>query len=295
MAKKPKPRRVTPPLAVLSFSKTGSVRKYVEPMPEDQEGLEEVILAKFLSALEERHGRRLKLIRNLSRDCDDPPDFLATEGGKSLGIEMTEVVDSSHRELHSARLAYRRLVQDELQKRSLRLPGIVIRVADASGEPPYPRTTSRKGRELVECVVDHVERQYSSLCGLGLGGEQHSRLSNAVCSWIFIRRVSEGRAESEIAQVEFEGGYMLHQTDTLITSVKSKIDKAYSLPSGCSLWLLAYGLLGVQEPEAIEAARQELSVISHPFTEVWYAFPLPHPKGIILHRVWPAEDDRRGS
>ena len=91
-------------------------------------------------------------------------------------------------------------------------------------------------------------------------------------------------------QVQFQGGYTIYRDGTLITAIKSKIGKRYSLPSGAELWLLTYGLLHFEGPEAIKAASEELSAIAHPFTEVWYALPLPHRKGTILHQVWPIED-----
>ena len=83
---------------------------------------------------------------------------------------------------------------------------------------------------------------------------------------------------------------MMSRDDTLITALKSKIGKRYLLPSDTDLWLLTYGLLIPSDPESIRSAGRELSLTTHPFAEVWYAYPMPRDRGILLDQVWPRGD-----
>jgi hypothetical protein len=293
--RRPRPKKITPSLAVISFSKAGTVRKRVEAMPDDQDALEELVVQRFVSALNERYGRKVEIVECLSKERRDPPDFLAIEGGKTVGIEVTEVVEPSHRRLHSARQNYGKVVQETLLERGNQLRGIIVRIFDAHGEPSYPPTHSKQGEEIIASVVRLVEERQAHLAELVVGAERHVRLPSSVCSWAVFQRVAENNEECGAIQVEFTGGYVISR-DSLITAIRSKTGKNYLLPCEADLWLLAYGLLVSGDPESIETASRELSVTTHPFAEVWYAHLIPSGRGdILLDQVWRKEESNSGS
>jgi hypothetical protein len=73
-------------------------------------------------------------------------------------------------------------------------------------------------------------------------------------------------------------------------TIERKVAKAYSRSGDWVIWLLVYdntNALVSLNAEAARVAHQYLSVVPHPFTEVWLMTPMTGDVPSFLESVWP--------
>ncbi|MGV7224191.1 MAG: hypothetical protein ACQ9MH_22065 [Nitrospinales bacterium] len=85
MTQKNQPKKPSSPLGHIVFPKNGPVRKVIEQLPENKEGLEQVIVNRFAGALSHFYKRHIENIEK-----KEPwPDFEGYEGKESRRLVFT--------------------------------------------------------------------------------------------------------------------------------------------------------------------------------------------------------------
>lgn len=93
-----RPRKPTDSYGTLVFGKDGRVRRRISKLPDVKEEQEHTAIQMFADLLRQRHGRHLLEIRQLD---EANQDFAATEGGRALDLQLTELVKREFAQPHS--------------------------------------------------------------------------------------------------------------------------------------------------------------------------------------------------
>jgi hypothetical protein len=287
------PRKPSWPLASLIFPKQGTPYRRVEPLSDNQDDIELVIANKFVTTLN-RRGCALELPQHPPKH-DLWPDIQSRERGRTVGIEMVEVIHRGHAQKRALQNKYAVRVADHLRDVFPRLVGVRIQLDDGYQDPPYPPPDSPAGRRLAAEIADSIRQVVPELETLRVGSMRWYRWrddpgepqSGAVCIRLTQAEVGDQPLISYLGSFPESTEYL---NGLLTVAIQNKVRKRYGLYYG-SLWLLAYESSfpsGLDVSEAVQEARRWLAEAhGHPFDEVWYAFPFPGRDHAHIDRLLP--------
>lgn len=287
-----KPLKPDRPVGVLVFPKKGGVYRKMEHFPRDQDELELTMGKKFLGSLSHFRGVQLSNLHPGS----GRGDLLCTDKeGKTIKIQVVEIVNEQHRLLTEMRSSYSQAVETNFAEVLSSFSGCKVTLVDDGWQEPYlPSIRTSEGKRCLQELGDGLQEIGSESSSLDckkirlrhLEIGPHCRRIGVVCE----RFAPSGKDVP--FQFSWSGGlpgYKLGEPRNLLTrAVLIKIGKQYSKPTE-PFWLLAYStdtLLSEDDAEIIETGKL-LGENKHPFDEVWYMYPRPVEDLGFIVRIWP--------
>ena len=279
------------------FPKQGPIRRVVEQFPRTQDDLELMVGTKFLGALAHFEGISY---HNLQKG-PEPADLTCTSlDGRTIELQIVEVVDHRLLELQRMRSSYRDALISRLGDEILKFNGCRVSLMDA-GDPPYlPPPDSTIGKACLEILLNHVQNVAKDIHTLDVGKIRSRRVSTAdpireISA--FIERMPPGNPP----RLEFlwEGGGPCYRSDIprglLIDAVQSKLAKRYVKPSNSNFILLAYSIdaLITSDDRDVPEVHRILSVEPNPFDEIWFIRPYAERNLGAIFRIWPIQESTR--
>ncbi len=292
MTQKNQPKKPSSPLGHIVFPKKGPVRKVIEQLPENKEGLEQAIVNRFAGALTHFYKRHIENIEK----SDPWPDFEGYEGKDTIGIEIVELVNSRHNILRRTQEEYQAAILEQMGDSVNLFSGLHITLNDSYQMPPYPKVNSPEGQEIVTIFVENLVECADEIANYEVGRvfiREWQKEDGKPKIAIYGRRIAPREAKLP-PQIGFLGTFpeSLDKVRSLLAEVvQHKIDKSYTSYEKGHLILLVYevGTISVDpgNSEAIHRAQNVLENNQHHFDEVWYIFPYAERNLGALHKVWP--------
>ncbi|MBB5966485.1 hypothetical protein [Planomonospora venezuelensis] len=285
-----RPKKPTPPLMSISFSKSGSLSRAEETLPEITEDIELVVVEKFKVGLLDIGGPTLGALER----GDRWPDVETTIGGSQLGIELAEVIDRKLAKQVETQRWYAAEVRKALGKDVERLQGFVVQLDDYHQNPPYPRPHSVAAIDLVANIAEHVREVINDVQSLPLTSLARTYTwQDAPTEPRIGASFSRGLwpTEQPGPRIFFSHSFPIPEDKwrkQLWTTIENKLKKRYTKYNG-ELWLLTYSLIGIVDDLQIGYAREQLTSASWmPFDKIMWAYPYPETDYAHVEQIFPA-------
>jgi hypothetical protein len=281
------PSKPTQPAGFISFGPDGSVRKVIEKLPTGHDDLEFAVVSKFVERMNEL-GREI----TLGDRGDGFPDYMATQGEETIGIELAEVTDPEIAMKRRVRRSYVAALEHRVQDMLPSLSGLSITFHDDYQFTSWPSAQSAKGRALLDRIEAAFRREAPALSqSLGERGFIACTLTLDPKASILVQRSARSTDASPefVVNPTFPSAMNRH-AELPRETIKKKLAKRYQASATYSLWLLVWSaeVVLAREEISMELARTLLADEKHAFDEVWYAYILPEERTLIT-QVWPTD------
>ncbi|MBI4305859.1 MAG: hypothetical protein HY678_06020 [Chloroflexi bacterium] len=250
----------------------GSARISAEALPSDQEGEELVVVRKFCGALVRRAGRTVEVIER----AGDWPDFLASEGGRELGLELGRVRHPDAAERRALEQQYAESIAQALSTRHADFRGLSILLTNIEDDR-YPVPNATQGRSfaglIAQRLIKNLDRYKALMAPESDDADLLMRNPDGLTIHATCYRLSNKGGQGFVGFNPRIGA----SAEPVLQALNTKLKKHYTVTSGRGNWLALYDLdhdagHNPALPE-LRRATEVLRLAGHPFAEVWYFFP----------------------